>query len=58
MNSDILRDVSWHPYKPYIYATHFDGKVYVTKFVSCKDDEVEDEKEEEEEKKSSGMTPS
>ena len=35
MSSDILRDVSWHPYKPYLYATHFNGEVYITKFASC-----------------------
>lgn len=35
MSSDILRDVSWHPYKPYLYATHFNGSVYITKFASC-----------------------
>ena len=35
MSSDVLRDVSWHPYKPYLYATHFNGSVYITKFASC-----------------------
>lgn len=57
----MVRDISWHPFKPYLSCTSFHGKVTIFKFHSNGEGELtelggKEEKEEKEPEKEGGNT--